>query len=230
MRFRRRVAQGQSGIIPLKYQEASHNRAMPQDTTKCPMLRIGRVTVDIQALSQLKHACDPALCRAQACCCQCYEITFTRREMETAIGLMPVCAGYARHLQHAGMLENPFEPVPGGLFTVDEYEQDACAFAFRDHSGRMWCAIHAAALDLSLSPWTTKPKMCTLWPLALSEGRTPVLSVDANAYRFPCNTRRRKSLRLDAGVAACIQRVLGGRFLKRLTTALRELDMEDRNG
>lgn len=183
-------------------------------------VQIGRISVDVPALLCLKHHCDPALCRNQACCCQCYEITFTRREMEIAAGVLPDCARYARHLMDDGELANPFEELPEGLYTVDENGEEGCAFSFRDARKRTWCAIHAAALDLGLSPWKTKPKMCTLWPLALSEGRRPVLTIDATAYRFPCNARRRNARRLDAGVQTCVDGVFGPRFLKRLNTAI----------
>lgn len=180
-------------------------------------IEIDGIQVDVEGLLRLRHACDPLLCKADKCCCRHYEVTFTRREMTRAIGLMPHCQRFARHLRAGGDFANPFEPSGDGLYVVDEQEDGACAFAFTNASGAMWCSIHAAALDLGLDPWKWKSQVCIIWPLGISEGRPALLGVQEGVFQFPCNKRtRRRRKRLDTGVASCIARVLGDEFLKRL--------------
>jgi hypothetical protein len=180
-------------------------------------VEIDGIQVDVEGLLRLRHACDPLLCKTEKCCCRHYEVTFTRREMTRAISLMPQCRTFARHLRAGGDLENPFEPSGDGLYVVDEREDGACAFAFSDATGAMWCSIHAAALKLGLDPWKWKSQVCIIWPLGISEGRPPLLGVQEGVFQFPCNKKPRRRLKhLDPGVSACIARVLGSGFLKQL--------------
>ncbi|MCC6142857.1 MAG: DUF3109 family protein [Candidatus Hydrogenedentes bacterium] len=188
------------------------------------MIEIDGIRVDLDALLSLNHACDPGKCRYQGSCCRVYEICATRKEVSRAIGMMPAAARYARHLDEDGELANPFEPTGDGLYAIESAEDGACAFAFR-RSGKLLCSIHAAALDAGLNPYRTKPSSCTLWPLALSEGTQPVLSVQEDVLRFPCNSAPRKANRaLDAGVREIIGHVFGDRFLRALEDHLGHSD------
>lgn len=188
-----------------------------------PYLQVGRFRVDVDALLRLRHHCDPALCRASGCCCRSYEVCFTRTEMERAVGLMPDCRVFAPHLAPGEELENPFEALGGHRFAVDVQDDDACAFAFRDRGGAMWCAMHAAALRLDLDPWAVKAQPCLLWPLALSEDKVPVLTVQDDALVYSCNRRRHRARSLHAGVADCVAGALGKPILEKLEQAIRLL-------
>jgi hypothetical protein len=188
------------------------------------MIEIDGIRIDVDALLSLNHACDPGKCRYSGSCCRVYEICTTRKEMSRAIGMMPDAARYATHLDEDGELANPFEPTGDGLYAIEAQEDGACTFAFRK-GNKLLCSIHAAALDLGLNPYRTKPSSCTLWPLALSEGTRPVLSVQEDVLRFPCNSAPRSSNRsLDQGVREIVQQVFGDAFLRRLEDHLRSSD------
>jgi len=187
------------------------------------MVEIDGIRVDVAALLRIRHACDPHLCKAGQCCCRHYEISFTGRELARAVGLMPQCRNYAPHLQEGAEFDNPFEKAERNLWTADEQEDGTCAFAFTDTDGATWCSLHAAALDLGLSPWKVKPEPCMLWPLALSDDRPRVLGLHDDLLRFPCNKRRRGTPKtLDHGIAECIERVLGATFLENLQAHIRQ--------
>jgi hypothetical protein len=186
-------------------------------------LMIDGVHVDTEALLRLRHDCHPKHCQAGPCCCQVYEITFTQEETTRAIGMMPHCERYAPHLKPGAVLENPFEDEDNeeGDVVVEEQENGACAFAYKDKKGRMWCSIHSAALDLGLRPAEVKAQVCLLWPVALTDDTPPILSIVDDAFDFPCNHRRRKDARrLDPGVAECVERIMGPDFLEALRKQL----------
>ncbi len=196
-----------------------------RETNRKGVLQVRGVLVEADALLRLRHACDPTSCIGH-CCCQEYEVCFTRAEAARAVGLMPASREFASHLAEGEDFENPFEPVGGGLLAIDATEDGACAFAFRDRAGAMWCSMHAAALKLGLSPWDVKAQVCMLWPLALSEGAPPVLGVQEDAFRFPCNQRTRRRKGLAPGVAECVSRGMGADFLEQLEQRIREWNRE----
>ncbi len=184
------------------------------------MLKIGKISLDIEALLRIAHHCDPHLCRGGSSCCKAYEVCFTQGEMERSAGLLPHCARFAPHLAPGGEFENPFEAMAGRRYAIDAQEDGACAFAFDDQQGVTWCSIHAAALELGLSPWRVKAQPCLLWPLALSEGPNPVLTLQDDTFDFPCNKPRHRKQTLDPGIAGCIARGLSPRFLETLSKVL----------
>ena len=185
-----------------------------QDVNDTTAVRVKGIEVDVDALLRVRHTCDPVRCKNTQCCCQAYEVCFTEEEMERAVGLMPQCSAFAPHLAEGEEFESPFEETEDGLLALDAQEDGACAFAYRDEAGVMWCAMHSAALSLGLSPWEVKAQVCMLWPLALSEGERPVLGVQEGIEDFPCNQLLPKPLpALHSGVADCILRAFGSDFL-----------------
>lgn len=183
---------------------------------------IDGILVDLPALLKLKHYCDPRLCRNKRYCCASYEITVDRQDMKRAVGLMPEAANFAPAVGEGGEFENPFEKIEGGRWAIDcDEELEACAFSFRDKQGCGWCSLHAAALKLGLDPYQQKPEVCTMWPLALSEGDPPVLSIQDDVYRFPCAWRRRGPQRaLYPDIAANVKAIFGEAFLEKLNAAI----------
>jgi len=144
----------------------------------------------------------------------------TEKEMERAIGVLPQASQYAVQLREGDDWVNPFEPVGGRLYALETLEDGRCMYSYRGPRGETWCAIHSAALDLGLDPWTTKPKSCLLWPLALSTGRPPVLSIQDDARRFPCNTRNRHDARaIDPGIGDLLARAFGDEFRRQVEAA-----------
>lgn len=185
-------------------------------------VRVGEMLVDLEAILRLKHHCDPKLCKDTISCCRCYEVCVTRKEMSRVVGLMPAARGYARRLKKPGF-ENPFDKVEPGLWAIDTHEDESCVFAYRKRTRETYCALHSAALDLGLDPYAMKPSPCTLWPLALSEDKPPLLSVQSDIARFPCIRRRGKDVkRLYPAVAAHIAQAFGKVFLKDLEAAIEQ--------
>jgi hypothetical protein len=167
------------------------------------------IQVDLDALARLRHACDPLLCRHTRCCCKSYEVVVDPSEIRTIVGVVPQAARYARRLKDGRDYDDPFEQSDGTA-CIAAAEDGRCVFAFNTKSG-LRCALHAAALDLELSPMAVKPKACALWPLFFDECDPPLLTVQNDALLFPCNTPRR-SAGLHKGVAAILDAVFGAEF------------------
>ena len=185
-------------------------------------IRIGPVNVDTSSLMGISHVCDPMKCRKGRCCCAAYEVAFTAAEVERITGLIPQCARYAAQLLPGADLENPFEETEDKLYAVETTEEGTCAFGFKDKHQATWCSIHAAVLAAGGDPYALKAQPCVLWPLALSDDQVPVLSVQEDAFSFPCNRHRYpKRHSLHRGIRQCIAGALGKDFLTSLETRLR---------
>lgn len=169
------------------------------------------IRVDIPALRRLRHACDPNLCRHTRCCCKSYEIIVDRNEARTVVGMLPDAARYARRLRDGANFHDPFDTTEGGLCLAST-STGRCVFAFTTKDG-LRCSLHAAALELGLPPASVKPKACTLWPLFFDETDPPLLTVQEDAYDFPCNTVGNPNGRLDPGVEEIIESLFGTKFL-----------------
>lgn len=182
------------------------------------------ILVDLPALLQLKHYCDPMLCRNKRYCCASYEITLDKADMGRAVGLMPEAAEFAPAVGEDAEFENPFEKVEPGRWAIDCHEESgACAFSFRDEKGCGWCSLHAAALKLGLDPYKEKPEVCTMWPLALSEGKPPVLSIQDDVLDFPCAWKRRGTpKKLYPDIAENVKAIFGAAFLDALNVAIKK--------
>ncbi len=157
--------------------------------------------VDVSALASLTYACRPGRCAGASCCAR-YEVCVATEELGRLVGLLPAAARYAVALRGPDGLDNPFEPLGGGLWAIDTDEDGLCVLAYRDRSGATRCSLHSAALEAGLDPLAHKPLSCALWPVAVSEDDPPVLTVADDATELPC-CRPRRSLptRLDEGLA-----------------------------
>lgn len=172
------------------------------------------VAVDLNSVAGIAHDCDPALCRGARCCCSCYEITLTEEELSPVVGMLPAAARFSRRLKRGDGYDNVFDEEDDGLYTIDSARDGSCVFLYRDHLKTPLCSLHTAALESGADPYRAKPGSCTLWPLALSEDSPPVLTVQDDAFDFPCNRRRRGGRKgLDRGVSIIIVSVFGESFL-----------------
>lgn len=181
-----------------------------------------KMAVDLDALLRLHHEYNPQACSAINCCCGSYEVTVQRKELRRIAGMIPASSRFAPTLKDEdGEYENPFEPVERGLYALDTDEEGRCVFAYRDAAGAIRCSIHSAALEMGLEPYTTKPFACTLWPLALTEDDPPILTVQEDAYRFPCNRELPQPAdALAPEVALIIERLFGMAFLEEVNAAI----------
>jgi len=175
--------------------------------------KLGAYSIDVESITALRHRYDPARCSEKDCCCSTYEVVIGSKELARLAGYVPLAAKYQPGLIEADGYANPFDRVERTLWALDTDDDGLCRFAYKTRSGQTLCSIHSAALEAGQDPLRAKPRSCALWPLAISEGRHPVLSVAEDAYRFPCNRRRRKrSPILDPGVAELVDSVFGTSF------------------
>ena len=189
---------------------------------KPELVRIGAYLVDLNGVQSIAHAFDAKACTEGGCCCSRYEVTLSKVEADRARDYLPLAADYATHLIENGELVLPIddEERPRSLETD---EAGRCLFAYDNQEGQILCSLHSAAMDLGKNPYHIKPKSCSLWPLALSEGKPSVLSVMPGAFDFPCNqTRSTRDGKLDAGIQEIILGVFGVAFLKALERALEQ--------
>jgi hypothetical protein len=189
-------------------------------------VRIDGITVELDAVAALSHRCDPAVCAGRRSCCAEYEVRISAREVSRIAGLMPRASRYAPELEADEGLENVFDGLEHDICAIETDEEGVCCFAYRGTEGAFLCSLHSAAVDLGLDPYAAKPEACTLWPLALVETDPPVLSVQPDAYRFPCNRRRTGPVTaLDPGVERIVRALFGEGLAGQLQEAIGEWAM-----
>ena len=71
-------------------------------------------------------------------------------------------------------------------------------------------------MQRNYKPEEVKPRGCVLWPLALSEDKPLSLSVDSEAFLFPCNKKRKGASTLAPGIADIIKKLFGSAFLNKV--------------
>lgn len=182
---------------------------------------IDGVEVDVASILAISHDCSPELCRERRCCCACYEIHLSGREVNRAVGFVGAASKWAKGLKRGGVLDNVFDEDDEGGYTIDTTSDGSCAFLYRDRSRTPLCSLHTAAVEAGANPHRVKPVSCTLWPLALGEGGGKVLSVQDDALDFPCNGRVAGASALDPGISAIIREVFGPLFLGRVEEAVK---------
>ena len=176
------------------------------------------ITVDLEALSMLDHACT-GCSRAARCCCAHYDICITAHEMERTIGYLDHIAAYCSHLRIDDGYDNVFEEIDRDLFRIDSSEDGLCVFAYRQ--GRQTrCALHRVAMELGLAVETIKPHACLLWPLALTENAPYILAVHVDAFQFRCNHQRPRQASLHPSVADIVATVFGPLFAREVGQSL----------
>jgi hypothetical protein len=177
------------------------------------------VRVNLASLLELQHECRPGACTLNHCCCSTYEVCITDRELQTLTGWLPYAAKFCPHIKAKDGYDNIFEELGGRLHAIDTTDDGRCLLAYV-HNGSLRCSLHSAAEKTGIPPHNVKPRSCILWPLTLSSGRPPRLSVDPNAYTFACCTRRKG---LGAGVSPAIiqtvRAVFGADFMRDLEVA-----------
>ena len=70
---------------------------------------------------------------------------------------------------------------------------------------------------MDCQPEDVKPKDCMLWPLALSGGDPLCLTIDNDAFSFPCNRlQSNEASTVDTEIASIIKALYGDAFLKEM--------------
>lgn len=168
------------------------------------------VAVDVEGLCSISHRFDSKRCGTTGCCCHCYEVQLEPGELQRLIDWQPLAAMYQPALRQQAF---PFEEAEPGEWVIESGETMRCPFSYLSDAGETLCSIHSAALEYGEDPFAIKPKSCSLWPLAMTEGEPPVLTLMEGVLAFPCNRRKRRP-GLSPGVAELIGSVFGRKFLE----------------
>jgi hypothetical protein len=174
--------------------------------------------VDVAGICALIHNCTG--CRDQSKrCCSSFEVTITGRELSNIVGYFPFAVQFCPHLGKDHSYENVFEQLGPDLYCIDTSEDGLCVFAYFE-SNTICCSLHTVSSRLKIPLREIKPMSCVLWPLAISEGEQPILSIDDDAFEFNCNAKNKKgSLSLCSSIAENIKMAFGKEFSFELQTA-----------
>ena len=192
---------------------------MPDTFIDAKMARpitVGHIRVDAVALMSIRHRCRPRVCKGRPNCCSRFQIHVGAEELETIVGFLPLARKYAPFIGNEDGYDNIFEEAEEDSFLIDADENEQCVFAYLTSAGETLCSLHSAALDLGLPPVDVKPRCCSLWPLALTDGPQRVLSINTLSGQFPCNQKNAVSGGMDRGIRETIRNYFGTSFLSEL--------------
>jgi hypothetical protein len=211
------------GLLGVAHGQETNGMPTVDRTRRTDTVCIGDVTVELPPVAELRHACDPGICRGRRSCCAEYEVRVDEAEVSRIAGLMPNATAYVPSLKSGGQIENVFDGLGHEICAIETDEEGLCVLAYRDPEGGVRCSLHSAAAELGLDPYAAKPEACSLWPLAIVDTHPIVLSVQPGAYGFPCNSRRPPPFSaLDPGVRRIVHSVFGNGFAHDLEEAVRE--------
>ena len=178
---------------------------------------IKNIAVDLSSLLSIAHSCTPEICSSVESCCSSFQVCVDGNEMQQITGYMPMASCYAKGLKSDNEYINVFEDIEPDLFSIDEDDSGVCIFAYHGRKNETLCSLHSIAIEMNYQPGEVKPKDCMLWPLALSEGDPLCLTIDDDAFLFPCNrSRGTEAATLDPGIASIIKTLYGDGFLEEI--------------
>lgn len=183
-------------------------------------LKVEDYNVDIRAVTDLKYQCDPKLCRNQRCCCGVYDVWINAEEKKKISNCLPAVSNYP--IENRGKRVSGFLRWIGAGYILRKNKEKVCSLSYRTKDGQTLCSLHSIALDQNIPPIETKPRSCVLWPLSLSGQGDKTLSVQDDAYDFPCcrTDQSTNFLGVESGTASLIKENLGERFLSILRRKL----------
>ena len=177
---------------------------------------VGNIQVDVPALLSIRHHCRPGVCKGKPNCCSCFQIHVDEKEMETIVGFLPLVEKYTPSISDEPGYDNVFEEAEDGIFLIDADADEQCVFAYMNEAEETLCSLHSAAIELGLPPVDIKPRCCSLWPLALTGGPQPILSINKLYESFPCNHKKAIPTCIDTGIQETIRIYFGASFLSEL--------------
>lgn len=140
---------------------------------------------DYESIKSIHHECTGCQSKTD-CCCASYDIFISEKEMQRILNIFTRIIEYCPDLMKDGEFDNVFEESEDGLIQLDTDGNGLCVFAYQG-GGMVRCALHTVAIDMDLPVEEIKPFHCLLWPMAVSSGSEPVISIQQNAHDFPCN-------------------------------------------
>ena len=174
--------------------------------------------IDVAGICSVSHKCTGCIGESKSCCSS-YEVAISSKELQNIIGCIPLATHLCSHLKSHHDYANVFEQISRGLYSIDTNEEGICAFAYFE-ADRIGCSLHFVAEQLGIPFRKVKPEPCLLWPLAIFEGESRILSIDDDIFEFSCNVRNAKGIfSLCPSIADNIVRVFGVEFAKDLQDA-----------
>ncbi|MFC1890914.1 DUF3109 family protein [Thermodesulfobacteriota bacterium] len=178
---------------------------------------IDDIEIDMDEIYSVTHECNQDFCKGSICCCSCYEICIDNNEITTITDWIPEAAKFSACLNTDLDFDNIFDQIKRDLYSIDREDKGLCVFAYINPDQKTFCSLHSAALKYDIPPHEVKPRSCTLWPLALTEDLPLRLSIDDDAFSFPCNSRRATDKNtLCNSIGDIICQVFGEDFLLKL--------------
>lgn len=176
------------------------------------------IEVDVAGLCSVTHRCTG--CKGESrCCCSSYEVAIKKRELERIVGYIPNTIQFCPHLESSNGYKNVFENISNGLYCIDTDEDGLCVFAYFK-SRKMLCSLHTVSKKLGIPFSSIKPISCILWPLAIFESDTRILSIQDDVFEFKCNKHRRlDKLSLSPSIARNVEILFGRSFRQELEKA-----------
>ncbi len=170
-------------------------------------------SVDVNAVTGLKYRCDPKSCRNRLCCCGVYDVWINAKEKEKISRCLPAASNYP--VEGRGNDVSDFLRWIGAGYILRKDKEQFCSLSYRTGDGQVRCSLHSIALDQNISPVEIKPRNCVLWPLSLSGKGEKTLSVQDDAYNFPCcrTAHTANCSLIERGTACLIKENFGERFL-----------------
>jgi hypothetical protein len=174
--------------------------------------------IDVARICSVNHKCTGCIGESKSCCSS-YEVTISSKELKNIVGCIPLAAQFCAHLKTQNDIDNVFEQISSRLYSIDTNEEGTCVFAYFE-GDRIVCSLHVVAEQLGIHFRKVKPESCLLWPLAIFEGESRILSIDDDIFEFSCNVRNEKGIfSLCPSIAGNIERVFGIEFRKDLQDA-----------
>jgi len=186
------------------------------------LVEIHGIKVDIESLCSIRHECMPGSCREEECCCSRYEVRISSQELQTIVDYLPLAAEYVPYLRFDLVSENLFVDIGDDLFAIGRNDTGFCSFAYNKDKN-IFCSLHSVAFQLDIPVIRIKPRCCILWPLFITKDKPPHLTVDKDAFIFPCNIQRnRVNLYPYSSIISIIRDFFGDSFWNTLQASLKD--------
>jgi hypothetical protein len=129
------------------------------------------ILIDTAALFGTRFRCDSERCAkiggGEKSCCTHYDVEITAEERDRIRAAAPAVIEFLSRADPARVKPSrEIEEFFAETLTIQlRKERRRCAFSFRDSSGKLWCGLHALALERQLPVESLKPVTCILFPL-----------------------------------------------------------------
>jgi hypothetical protein len=131
------------------------------------------VLVDTAALFDTRFRCDSERCAkiggGEKSCCTHYDVEITAEERDHIRSEAAAVIEFLSRTDPARVKPSrDINEFFSETLTIQlRKERRRCAFSFRDCSGKLWCGLHALALERGLPVESIKPVTCILFPLVV---------------------------------------------------------------